>query len=61
MTKQLNKKELEQKRKEADRISKELENEMTQKRRIFLEATRNILENEIKTGRGHVFYRRARR
>ena len=47
MTKQLNKKELEQKRKESDRISEELENEMTQKRRIFLEATRNILENEI--------------
>ena len=42
MTKQLNKKELEQKRKESDRISEELENEMTQKRRIFLEANRNI-------------------
>lgn len=57
MKKQLNKKELAQRENDIKRITSELENEMSLKRRIFLEATRNILQNEVNTGVGHVFNR----
>lgn len=57
MKKQLNKKELAQRENDIKRITSELESEMSLKRRIFLEATRNILQNEVNTGVGHVFNR----
>ena len=57
MKKQLNKKELAQRENDIKRITSELENETSLKRRIFLEATRNTLQNEVNTGVGHVFNR----
>lgn len=57
MKKQLNKKELAERENDIKRITNELGNEMSLKRRIFLEATRNILQNEVNTGVGHVFNR----
>ncbi len=55
MKRNLNAKEIETRKKDIERITKEIENMTNQKRRIFLEATRNILQNEVNTGIGHVF------
>ena len=55
MKRNLNANESETRKKDIERITKEIENMTNQKRRIFLEATRNILQNEVNTGIGHVF------
>lgn len=55
MKRNLNAKEIAARKKDIERITKEIENMTNQKRRIFLEATRNILQNEVNTGIGHVF------